>query len=119
MVKWLLTAQLFLYITSTAGASPLPNVPFFKSGQQIYNLCADGPSQNVSQCGFYVQGAVDAYVASAAMVHDTTVCMPDGVQVIQLIHLVVGELDHDPQLLNAPAAVAVGWMMHHSFPCQN
>lgn len=73
-----------------------------------------------SRCIGYIQGAIDAYIFTAAKNWarpPESICVPQGFKDEQAILIVLKYLDNHPEILHLDAGGIVWTALHSAFPC--
>ncbi len=115
-VLLLAVALILAPLTPPARAAQPDAVPFFMSGQGLWEPC-NWPTDDAAAtaaCVLYVVGVVDALNLTPA----TRICLDMAAEKLQVAGVVKEWLKNHPERRTDPAARLVGMAMAEAYPCK-
>jgi hypothetical protein len=111
----------------------LPLIMFGPAGSQLLEICSEPPlklgdvvpnvrlvegAKNIGMCGGYIAGVNDNQASHVALGEAPTYCLPDGVEIYQLVKVVRKYLEDNPAKLHLPSGILVESALNQAFPCR-
>jgi hypothetical protein len=120
-VFWELFMKLVLALVFLCGAAWGQSTPGYTTGSDLRENCGaalDKQTQSGARAGLCA-GFIDAYRQLSIMVPaaNLKLCLPAGVEGMQLIKVIVRYLDQHPERLHLPAAQLIYDATNDAFPC--
>lgn len=90
------------------------------TGRALFDHCTDAARRPHSSavCATYFRGVLDALRSAKRPAASTSHCVPDSIQIEELVTLYVSESRRFPHVLDVPAATLIAGMLVKFFACQ-
>ena len=114
----LLKLIILVYLTSVGSFLSAGSTKYFYNGNKLYNLCRAENAIDEALCEGYILGVQDA-IYSGHLSDHFDVCLPEGVEPVQIRLQLIRFIENNPDIMNFAAEGLVAKTLETSYACRN